>query len=188
MTLLAAGLALFIGAHLVPTMRPLRAALVARASEQRYKAFFSLASALGIVLIVVGFARAPGEPRLFPPLPIAIAIAPLAVTVALVLVAAANMPTHVRRSLQHPMLLGVLLWAVVHLAANGELRTTVLFGAFVAYAIVALASAVARRAVKPIVPRARFDAIAIGAGLAVALAVMTFHRLLFGVAVVPFGV
>jgi uncharacterized membrane protein len=188
MTLLVAGLALFIGAHLVPTVRPLRELLVARLSEQPYKGVFSLASALGIVLIVVGFARAPREPQLFAPLPFAVAIAPFAVTVALVLFASANMPTHIRRSVQHPMLLGLLVWALVHLLATGDLRSTVLFGAFLAYALVDLASAVARHAVKPIVPRAKFDAIAIGAGIALALAVMTFHRSLFGVAVVPFGV
>lgn len=187
MTLLVAGLALFIGAHLLPTVPALRNALVARLTEQRYKGFFSLASGLGLVLIVVGFGRAPRDPQLFAPSATAVAIAPIAVTVALVLFAAANMRSYIRRTLQHPMLLGLLIWATVHLLANGDLRTTVLFGAFVAYALVDLASAVHRHAVKAVVPQAKFDAIAIAAGVALALVVMTFHRSLFGVAVVPFG-
>ncbi len=188
MTLLLAGLALFVGAHLLPTIPALRSALLARLTEGPYKGMFSLVSALGIVLIVVGFSHAPPGPQLFAPSTAAIAIAPIAVTVAFVLFAAANMRTHIRRVLQHPMLLGLLIWAIVHLLANGDLRTTVLFGTFVAYAIVDLASAVHRHAVKPVVPQAKFDVIAIGAGVALALVVMTFHRSLFGVPVVPFGV
>jgi uncharacterized membrane protein len=34
------------------------------------------------------------------------------------------------------MLLGVLLWSFVHLLANGDLRGTILFGAFFAYGVV----------------------------------------------------
>ncbi len=188
MTLLIAGLALFVGAHLVPTVPALRSALAARLTEQRYKGAFTLASLLGLVLIVVGFGRAPPGSQLFAPSAAAIAMAPIAMIVAFVLFAAANMRTHIRRSLQHPMLLGLLVWASVHLLANGDLRSTVLFGTFVAYALVDLGSAVHRHAVKPVVPQAKFDAIAIGAGVAVALVFMTFHRPLFGVAVVPFGI
>jgi len=188
MTLLIAGLALFIGAHLLPAVPALRNAVTVRLTEQRYKGLFSLVSAIGIVLIVVGYGRAPREPQLFAPSATAIAVAPFAVTVALVLFAAANMPTHIRRTLRHPMLLGLLVWATVHLLANGELRATVLFGSFVGYALVDLASALYRHAVKPVVPQAKFDVIAIGAGVVIALAFMTFHRSLFGVPVVSFGV
>jgi uncharacterized membrane protein len=138
-------------------------------------------------MIVVGFGRAPREPQLFAPWPAAIAIAPFAVTIAFVLFAAANMRTHIRSALQHPMLLGLLVWSTVHLLANGDLRGTVLFGAFVAYSLIDLASAVSRHAVKPVVPEAKFDAIAIVAGIVLAVLVMTFHRPLFGVAVVGFG-
>jgi len=188
MALLVAGLALFVGAHLLPTIPALRDALVARLTEKPYKGAFSLVSVLGIVLIVIGFGRAPQEPQLFAPSATAIAIAPIAVTVAFVLFAAANMPTYLRRALRHPMLLGLLVWATVHLLANGDLRSTVLFGTFVVYALVDLASAMHRHAVKPIAPQAKFDWIATGAGVVLALVFMTFHRSLFGVSVVPFGV
>jgi putative Ca2+/H+ antiporter (TMEM165/GDT1 family) len=67
------------------------------------------------------------------------------------------------------------------------MRGTVLFGAFAAYAVVDLASAVHRHAVKSFTPTARHDAIAIVAGVALALVVMTFHRALFGAVVAPFG-
>ena len=86
------------------------------------------------------------------------------------------------------MLLGLLLWSTVHLLANGDRTGTVLFGAFLAWAIVDLVSAVGRGAVKSFVPSARHDLIAVTGGTAVALVVMTFHRILFGVPVVAFGV
>jgi uncharacterized membrane protein len=140
-----------------------------------------------LVLIVVGFGRTARGPRLFAPSVAAIHAAPLAVSAARVLLASSNMPTHIRRAVRLPMPIGVLLWSIVHLLANGDLRATILFGAFAAYAAVDLVSAVARHAVKRFVPRARFDAIAIVAGIAIAWLVMTFHRTLFGVAVVPFG-
>jgi len=187
MSMLIAGLALFLGIHLVPALPAARAALAAALGENRYKAVFSLASAAGLALIVLGYARADGGERLFAPYPAAVHAAPYAVTVSFILLAAANMRGYLRRRLQHPMLVGVLVWSAVHLLANGDRAGTVLFGAFVAYAAVDLVSAIRRRAVRQFEPEARFDLIAVGAGIVVALAVMTFHRFLFGVKVVPFG-
>ena len=188
MAILVAGLVLFIGAHLLPTQSAFRAGLVARVGERRYKGLFSLVSLAGFALIIAGYAMSDRGSQLFAPSPWAIAIAPYAMPVAFILFAAANMPSHLRQTLRHPMLIGLLIWSLVHLFANGDARGTVLFGAFLAYAVVDLASAVRRHAVKTFEPRVRADAIAIVAGIAVALLFMTFHRTLFGVRVVPFGV
>ena len=144
MAILILGLLLVLGIHLVPVLPGLRRRLHDALGEKRYKGVFSLASALGLVLIVIGYARAPAEPRLFAPFVGAIHIAPLAMLIAFVLLASANMRTHIRRTLRHPMLIGVLIWSLVHLLANGELRATVLFGAFLAWAALDLASATAR--------------------------------------------
>ncbi|OWW19312.1 NnrU family protein [Noviherbaspirillum denitrificans] len=187
MGLLVLGLVLFIGIHLLPVLTGVRNALQARMGEKAYKGMFSLVSAAGLVLIVIGYGRAPSEPRLFAPVPAAVLLAPLAMIVSFVLLAAANMRTHIRRALKHPMLLGVGLWATVHLLANGEVKATLLFGAFLAYAVIDLLSAVQRHAVKQFTPVARQDAMAIGAAVVLALLVMAFHRHLFGVPVVPWG-
>lgn len=188
MTLLVVGLALFLGIHLLPVVPPLRDGLSSRLGANAYRIAFSIASVAGLVLIVVGYrAAGPGE-RLFAPLPAAIAVAPYAVTLSFVLLAAANMRTHIRKTLSHPMLLGVLIWAVVHLCANGDTRGTVLFGAILAWALVDLGSAISRHAVKSFEPVVRQDVIAIVAGIVLALLVMTFHRTLFGVAAVSFSV
>jgi uncharacterized membrane protein len=186
-TLLISGLVLFLGIHLVPAVPAVRSGLVARWGDQRYKGIFSLASALGLALIVAGYAYAGDRVRVFDPVPAARAIAPFAMPVSFVLLAAANMRGHLRKALRHPMLLGVLIWSVVHLLANGDRAGTLLFGAFLAYAIVDLASAIGRGAVKSFEPTVKHDVIAVVGGIAVALAVMALHRVLFGVPVVQFG-
>ena len=66
--------------------------------------------------------------------------------------------------------------------------SAILFGAFATFAVVDLVSVVQRGAVKAFTPRLRADVICIVAGSALALLVMTFHRILFGPVVVSFGV
>jgi len=56
MTILAAGLILFLGIHLVPAVPPARARIAATWGENRYKGAFAAISALGLVLIVAGYA------------------------------------------------------------------------------------------------------------------------------------
>jgi len=187
MTLLILGLVLFLGIHLLPMAPALRNRLVAHWGEGRYKGTFSAVSLAGFALIIAGYYFGERGPQLFAPLPAARAIAPAAVTVALILFAAANMRGYARRLLRHPMLIGILIWSGVHLLANGDLRGTILFGAFFAYAIVDLVSAIARGAVRAFEPSVRYDVMAVVGGLVVALVVMMVHRYLFGVRVVPFG-
>jgi uncharacterized membrane protein len=188
MSILAAGLVVFLGIHLVPAIPPVRGALAARLGENRYKGLFSLVSALGLALIVAGYAYSGERVRVFAPVPAARALAPYAMVVSFILFAAANMRGHLRRIVRHPMLLGLIVWSAVHLCANGDRAGTLLFGAFLAYALVDLASAIARGAVKPFEPTAKHDVIAVVGGTVVALVVMTLHRTLFGVPVVAFGV
>ena len=187
MSLLAIGLAVFLGAHLVPTATPLRERLVAAWGEQRYKGAFSLLSFAGLALIVAGYYFGERGAQLFAPVPAARAVAPEAMALSFVFLAAANMRGHIRRMVKHPMLIGILLWSGVHLLANGDARGTLLFGAFFAYAAVDLVSAISRGAVKPFEPVLRHDVIAVVAGFVLAAVVMAAHRWLFGVRVVSFG-
>ena len=188
MSLLIAGLVLFLGVHLMPAFAGGRAALVQRWGEGRYKGIFTLISFAGLALIIAGYASATPGPRLFAPSQTAIAIAPYAITLSLVLFAAANMRSHVRQVVRHPMLLGLAIWAAVHLLANGDTRGTLLFASFLVYAAIDFASVVHRGAVRAFVPTARHDAIAVTAGVIAALVFMALHRPLFGVAVVRWGV
>ena len=180
MTLMVLGLVLFMGIHLVPTSPTLRARLAARLGEGPYRGLFAIVSAAGLVLIVIGWPGTPERVSLFAPIPAARAASPLIVSIAFVLFAAANMQTHIRARLRHPMLIGLLLWSGVHLLANGDLAGTTLFGSFAVYSIVAIASAESRHAIKPVMPVWMHDAIALVAGLLGAYLVMRFHAQLFG--------
>jgi uncharacterized membrane protein len=131
------GLAVFLGAHAFVTFRPQRAAVVARLGEGPYKGLFALVALIGLVLIVEGFAqyRADG--------PIPVWVPPAwtrHVTVALlwpavICVTAAYIRGDIQRVLKHPMLVGVKLWAVAHLIANGDLGGIILFGSVLAWAV-----------------------------------------------------
>lgn len=185
--MLSLGLLLFIGLHLIPVVPPLKAQLVRVFGENRYKGLFALLAALGLVLIVAGYARAPHGASLFSSSVGAIHAAPLAMVVSFILFAAANMKSHIRAWVKHPMLLGLAIWALVHLLANGHAKATLLFAAFLAFAVIDLFSVIQRKSYKPFVPAVKFDVIACVSGLLLALLVMTFHRQLMGVAVVPWG-
>ena len=187
MQLLVAGLVIFLGIHLVPAVPALRASVVRGTGEKRYKAVFSVLAGAGLVMIIWGYAIAPRGPYWFLPSEPAKQAAPFVVTLSLILLAAANMRTHIRRVLRHPMLIGIGLWSATHLLANGHAKATLLFGAFLAYALIDLGSAAARGARKDFQPRASHDAIAVGSGLVLALLVMAFHRQIFGIPVVRWG-
>jgi uncharacterized membrane protein len=179
MSFLIAGLVLFLGIHLVPMAPGLRARLLERYGDRRYRAIFSLFAASGLVLIIVGWHLRPERAQLFAPLAAARSAAPAVVTIAFILFAAANMKTHIRSIVRHPMLIGLILWSGIHLLANGDLAGTVLFGSFLAYAIVDLLSA-ARR-VRPLpAPESKYDLMAVAGGLALALATMHIHPYIFG--------
>ena len=54
---------------------------------------------------------------------------------AVILVTAAYIPGDIKRTLKHPMLVGVKLWAVAHLISNGDLGSIILFGSILAWAV-----------------------------------------------------
>lgn len=187
MFLLILGLVAFFGVHLVPMFPPLRAAPVKHLGENRYKGTFAAIAGIGLVLIAVGYAYGRRGAQLFDPVAEARLLAPLAMIVGFVLLAAANMKTHIRRVLKHPMLLGVGIWSVIHLPSNGDIKASILFGAFLAFVVANLISATLRDATTSFQPQAKFDIIAVVGGSLLALLVMALHRILFGVPAVPWG-
>jgi uncharacterized membrane protein len=131
------GLALFIGAHVVITMRTQRAAAVARLGEWPYKGLMSLVSLIGIILIGYGFARyrAGGMVNIWSPPAFMRHITDLLVWPATVCVVAAYSRGDIARVLKHPMLVGVKLWALAHLLSNGDFGSIILFGSILGWAV-----------------------------------------------------
>jgi uncharacterized membrane protein len=131
------GLVAFLGAHVFVSMRNERAALISRIGRGPYLGLFALVSIVGLVLIGFGFARYRAEgliPVWYPPAwtrQIVVA----AMWPASIAVVAAYIPGDIKRVLKHPMLVGVKIWAVAHLCANGDLGGMILFGAVLAWAV-----------------------------------------------------
>lgn len=192
MKMLVAGLLLFLGVHSVRIVAdPWRAAMRRRLGDGPWKGLYSLLSAAGLALIVLGYGAARQAPVLLwePPLWSRHAAA-LLMLVSLVLLAAAYVPGNgIKARIHHPMVAGVKVWALAHLLANGTLADLLLFGAFLAWAVADFASARRRdRAAGTIYTSGTLarTLVAVGAGFA-AWAGLAFwaHGPLFGVR--PFG-
>jgi uncharacterized membrane protein len=185
MSLLIVGLVLFLGIHTLSTLREARATLMGRLGEGPYKGLYSLVSAIGLVLIIWGFARYRDTAYLqlwTPPAwlhPVVLVL----MWFAFVALAAAYSPAGwIKGTLRHPMLVGIKSWALAHLLANGDLGALLLFGAFLAWAVYDRI-AVKRRGDEG-APRASFatgDAIALVVGSVAYAAMFWLHPLLIGV-------
>ena len=183
MVILVIGLLLFVASHMIPCVPSLRVAFVGSLGENKYRALFSVVTVIGLVMIVWGYATSEFRP-IYQPFNWGRSLALGLVPVALILFAAANMPTHIRAVLRHPMLLGLLIWAFAHLTANGDLSSLVLFGTLGSYALLALASQLYRVQQNKIQPRLVMDIVAIAAGIVVSGLLVRFHGNLFGVPIV----
>jgi uncharacterized membrane protein len=131
------GLVLFLGVHTLTMQRELRARVIASTGEGGYKIGYSLASALGLALIIWGFARyrATGWVDVWYP-PVALKHVTVALMLpAVILVVASYIRGRIYTTLKHPMLTGIKLWAAAHLLANGDLGSIILFGAFLGWAV-----------------------------------------------------
>ncbi len=138
MTLLICGLLLFLGVHSVRIAADdWRSARIAALGEGPWKLGYTAISLAGFALLVYGYGLARHDPVMLyqPPTWLRHAAAAL-VLPAFVLVAAAYVKgTHIKAAVGHPMVLGVKVWAIAHLLANGSLADVVLFGAFLAWAV-----------------------------------------------------
>jgi uncharacterized membrane protein len=139
MSVLILGLLIFLGVHSLRIFADgWRSRQIARLGEKPWKGLSALVSIIGFVLICWGFGLARQHPVLLyvPPLWLRHLNA-LFTLVAFVLVTAYLVPrNHLKAKLGHPMVLGVKVWAFGHLLATGMLHDVVLFGAFLAWAIV----------------------------------------------------
>ena len=189
MTLLIIGLVLFLGIHSVSIAAPAwRNAQIERRGENVWKGIYSLVSLIGLVALVYGYGQARLSPTVLYAPPTALRHASLVLMLPVfVLLIAAYFPGRIRRVTRHPMLVAVMLWATAHLLANGTLADLLLFGGFLAWAVIDRISVRQRSdAAKhgaPAAPARPYnDAIALVGGLAFyVLFVGWAHRWLIGV-------
>ena len=187
MTLFIVGLVLFLGIHSMGIVAPTwRDAQVARRGEAAWKGLYSVVSVLGFVLLVYGYGLArQSSPVLYAPPTVLRHFALLLMVPVFPLLLAAYLPGRISSAVKHPMLTAVKFWATAHLLANGTLVDVILFGAFLAWAVLDRI-AVKRRSLPRVVPgaprSAANDAVVLVGGLAIYVAfVLWVHLWLIGV-------
>lgn len=191
MLLLILGLILFLGCHGLSIARGPRAVLVQRLGAGGFKGLYTAVSLLGFVLIIYGFStyRAGGWIDVWYPPVWTKHLALLLNLPIFILLAATNSGGRIHAAVKHPMLLAIKIWATAHLIANGDLGSILLFGGFLAWAVLARISLKRREGVRlPSAPAGftQRDWIAIGVGLVLWFVFARWlHPLLIGVAVWP---
>jgi len=186
MAMLVLGLLVMLGMHSIKIAAPQwRDAAVARLGEAPYRGLYSVVSLVGLVLIVWGFSRAWEAPAfVYTPPGWGRHLAMALMIPAAILAFASVFPANgIKGYVAHPLLTATGLWALSHLFANGDLAGVVLFGAFLAWAVVDWVA-------QPGTPEpgrasggfGKWDVAAILAGIAVYIVLIAgLHYLLFGV-------
>jgi len=162
---LVAATAVFLATHFVSST-PLRRKLAGAMGEWPYRAAYSLVALVTLGWMIWAYAAAPRE-ALWAPLPrLAVVVMPFA----FLLIACGywRNPTMVGaerllrsddpargiiRVTRHPIMWGLMLWAAVHILANGDLASLVFFGGFLALAAFGTLAMDARKRSNPDWPR-----------------------------------
>ncbi len=147
MSMLILGLILFLGVHSTRIVADgWRAAMIRRLGEKGWKGLYALLSLIGLGLVLWGFGLARQQPvQLWSPPFFTRHVAWLLTLLAFILLAAAYVPRNaIKARLHHPLVLGVMCWAVAHLLTNGNLAHVVLFGSFLVWAAFSFRAARAR--------------------------------------------
>lgn len=136
MAYLVLGLILFLGVHSISIVAPGWRDRAAARMGNAWRGIYSLVSIAGFVLSIWGYGIARQNPVPLYTLPTwtrymtAVLMLPV-----FPLWLAPYFPGRIKGALQHPMLLGVMLWSGAHLITTGTLSDVVLFGGSFAWAV-----------------------------------------------------
>lgn len=132
--LLSLGVALWWGFHLFKRLMPERRAALGDAG----KGIVALGLLVAVVLMIFGYRMADGA-VFWGRTPATVGINNLMMLAALYMVSPGPSRGALFHRMRHPMLTGVLLWALAHLLVNGDVPSLVLFGGLGIWAIVEMA-------------------------------------------------
>jgi len=185
MAMLLSGVVLFALVHLVPPVGTgLRDRAVDRLGENGYKGIFSLLLILALMLMVFGWRGAhPGF--VFTPPPALHIPALVLMLLGIYLFIVSARPSRVKQFLRHPQLTGVALWAIAHLAMNGDSRSLVLFGGMALWAVLEILAINKRDGTwqKPEAPAMTVDIVTLAIAAIVVAILIFVHPWIAGVPV-----
>jgi len=195
MALLVLGIVVFLGMHLLRVVAPgLRASVIERNGKNAWMGIYTLISLIGLCLIVYGFGEARAVTGMLYNPPVFLKhISLLLMLLAFICLAAGFLPAgRIAVALKHPQILSIKIWALAHLLANGETSSVLLFGSFLAWAVIMRISMKRRQRagelVLPVFRSARYDLFAILIGVAAYLLfIWKLHEWLIGVAPIVMG-
>ncbi len=185
MLLLTAGLLVFFAAHSLGVVAPMwRDRMVLHLGQPAWKTAYSLISAGGFALMLIGFAHARRAPAVLYVSPAWLHYLTFALMLPVFpLLLAAYLPGRIQSAAKHPVLAAVKFWASAHLLSNGTLPDVLLFGSFLLWAVIDRISLKSRAApARRRAPPSRFnDLVAVFAGLTLyLLTVLRLHAWIIG--------
>ncbi|MBZ7922758.1 NnrU family protein [Ensifer adhaerens] len=195
MAILVLGIIIFLGLHLIRVVAPgFRAGVIESRGKGTWMGIYAILSLIGLCLIIYGFGQARSETGMLYNPPVFLRhIALLLMLFAFVIAAAGFLPAgRIAVAVKHPQVLSIKIWALAHLLANGETSSVLLFGSFLAWAVILRISLKRRERagerVLPVFKSSTNDVLAIVIGLVVyVLFVWKLHEWLIGVQPVAMG-
>lgn len=188
MTVLIAGLVLFLGLHSIRfTADGVRSRFIEQRGIKSWRALYSVVSGIGFVLIIWGYSLSLKRPVVLrDPWPWERELAGAIMFASFVFLTAAYVPrNHFKAWVGHPLVFGTALWAVAHLVCTRTAADVLLFGGFLGWALLCYRSLRARdraAGVQPAPGQAARSAIAVVVGAALwALFAFWLHARLIGI-------
>ncbi len=135
--LLAVGLGMFFVVHLISGIYELRTAATAIMGQAGYRTTHALFALGGLVLVGMGYSDAPFVPLYEPP-SWGASITLLVMPVAIILLIGGRLSKDLKRVTRHPMLWGITVFSALHLLANGDKASVMIFVPFLVYGPLAM--------------------------------------------------
>jgi uncharacterized membrane protein len=132
------GLILFLGIHSVRVFAPaVRNSQVAARGEKAWKGIYTIISLIGLLVMIRGYGEARlTAPLLYEPQVFLKHVNSLLMLLAFIVLMSGYFPSgKIRAAMKHPMITATKIWALGHLLANGDLASMLLFGGFLAWAV-----------------------------------------------------
>ncbi len=138
MLLFIAGLILFFAAHSISIVNVgWRDAMAERLGTAAWRGLYSLVSLAGLVLLIWGYGIARSDPViLYTPPAWLFYVNFLLMLFVFPLFMASLLPGQIKTAVKHPVFASVKIWAFAHLLTNGALADVLLFGCFLAWAVI----------------------------------------------------